>query len=86
VRETSAVAERPRFRVRRDKVAKHLPPDVRTVDDLAAFFHISRTTAWRLFKADENSEAAKRAGGESIVAICAAFPDVPQDELVEVVR
>jgi hypothetical protein len=84
VRETSAVAERPRFRVRRDKVKSLLPEDVQSAADLAAFFKISRTTAWRLFCADPDSAAARRVGSDYVAAICAKFPDVPQDELVEV--
>lgn len=102
VNETTAVAERPakrarrsgrkpHFRIRRKAVLHLVPKSVkRTATDLADYFDISRATAWRLFIADEKGETtkaiARHAGPESIDAICAKFPGVPQHELFEVSR
>lgn len=75
--------ERPRFRVRRDAVLVQIPEDIpRTSPGLAEFFGISRSTAWRLFLADDAKDIPQL-GRDSIAAICAALPKATFEQLFE---
>jgi hypothetical protein len=83
VSDTTAVTDRPYLRVRRDKLRRLLPDGVRSASDLAEFFGLSRSVAWRLFCSPD--EMGYRPSVETVAAICTRFPDVLQSDLIEVV-
>lgn len=79
----SETTERPQWQVRRDAVLDLVPDEVpRTAAGLAAFFGISRTSAWRLFLASPaKSKGFPQLGGDNITAISAALPEAKFNQL-----